>query len=114
MPELYQSLLCRLREKIKNKNIWVSIDETCDSQNRNIANFVVGVLDSDNVSQPFLLNLADLDQVNHSTIAAYFNNSLTLLYPEGIFSFRSPFLVIFIISIPFFFLLKEYPITTFY
>lgn len=62
----------------------MALDETTDTENRNVANFVFGILGNESEKdKSYLLMLEVLERVNHSTVAAFFNNALTILYPEG-------------------------------
>lgn len=61
--------------------IWVSIDETTYVDGRFIANIIIGKL-NDSKSQPFLLNCEQLDKCNHQTVARFFNNSMSILWPD--------------------------------
>lgn len=73
-----------MRQAVAGKYIWVSVDETVDSQNRNIANCVFGIhCDGEEQIQTYLLNIAVVDKCNSSTMAAFFTDSLMLLYPGG-------------------------------
>lgn len=84
VPGLYDTMMEKLQQKAKNKKIWVSMDETTDTSKRSIANFVFGILDDENERQKsYLVNLAVLEGCNASAIAAFFTDSLHLLYPNG-------------------------------
>lgn len=87
VPMLYTECIENLREKAKDKYIWVSIDETTDVDQRMVSNFIFGILDSDENSTEhgkcYLLNMAVVEAANASTMAAFFNNSLLLLWPNG-------------------------------
>jgi hypothetical protein len=48
-------MLNAIREKISNKIIWVSIDETTDIDGRFIANVIVGTLEEHRSGEIFLL-----------------------------------------------------------
>lgn len=67
-----------------NKLIWVALDETTDVESRSVTNFVFGILgDESEKDKSYLLTVDELDKVNHATVAAFFNDALTILYPEG-------------------------------
>ena len=71
---------CRKRGPVK---IWASIDETTDVEQRYVACFVFGIIGvPEERAKIYLLNVASLDKVNHSTIAAFFTDSLRLLWPD--------------------------------
>ena len=87
VPILYKECIENLREKSKDKYIWVSIDETTDVDQRMVCNFIFGILDGDEKSSErgkcYLLNMEVVETANASTMAAFFNNSLLLLWPDG-------------------------------
>lgn len=65
------------------KKIWVSIDETTDAEGRFIASVIIGTLLPDRTGEICLLNLEHLQKTNHSTVCSVFENSLYLLWPDG-------------------------------
>lgn len=84
LPQIYGDLIDELRKVAKNNYIWVSVDETIDCEMRSIVNFVFGVLSGTENKTAYLLNVESIEKCNHSTIAKFFNDCLTLLYPNGI------------------------------
>lgn len=85
VSRLYTETLMKLREKAKKQYIWVSLDETTDVDSRYVANFIFGILGvEEECGKSYLLTMKVLTETNHSTIAAFFNDSLNLLWPEGI------------------------------
>lgn len=85
MPAIYEDALNVLREKAAGKKLWVSLDETIDADQRNIFNFAFGIMGEEGEDKKcYLLNVAEFPSCNASTTAAFFNDSLSLLYPEGI------------------------------
>lgn len=86
VTNIYDDCLQKLRLKAADSYIWVTLDETTDSENRYVANFVFGIMgdtDDSERGQSYLLNLAVLEQVNGSTVSAFFIDSLSLLWPDG-------------------------------
>lgn len=82
---LYDDLILKLQAKAKNKKIWVSLDETTDTEKRSIANFVFGILDDEKErNNCYLVNIAELQNCDATAIATFFTDSLHLLYPNGI------------------------------
>lgn len=91
LPPLYGKLIEELRSKACGKRIWVTLDETTDVQQRSVANFVFGILDDENErGKSYLLNVKELEKVNGTTVAAFFNDSLLLLWPTGKFAKQLP------------------------
>lgn len=81
VKNLYVNCIQNIRKCVQNKYLWISIDETTDVAGRNVANVVIGVLDTDEdlAKQKFLLNTAVLEKTNHSTIARLFDDSIKRL-----------------------------------
>lgn len=88
VPNLYDDTMKMLREKARGKHIWVSIDESTDVEQRYVVNFIFGILDGDENSPErgkcYLLDMAVVENVNASTMAAFFNDCLLLLWPNGV------------------------------
>lgn len=89
VPVLYNETIENLRQKAENKHIWVSIDETTDAEQRMVANFVFGLMEGvEDESSPehgkcYLLNMVEVDAANANNMAAFFNDSLALLWPQS-------------------------------
>lgn len=84
LKDIYMETLVKIRDDIKNGPIWVSIDETTDVEGRYIANIIIGRLCQDSPAPQFLLNCEYLDKCNYDTIARFFNDSMSLLWPTGV------------------------------
>lgn len=80
----YQETIEKIRDKVVGKKIWVSIDETTDVEGRYIASVILGTLLTDRPGEIFLFNVEQLEKANHSTICTLFEDSLCLLWPDGI------------------------------
>ncbi|KAL4096615.1 hypothetical protein QTP88_021534 [Uroleucon formosanum] len=80
---IYEETLTSIRQNIQDGPIWVSIDESTDADGRYVGNVIVGKLSSEPCNS-FLLNCVQLDKCNHKTIAKLFNDSMNLLWPEGV------------------------------
>jgi hypothetical protein len=64
--------------------MWISIEETTDVGSRYVANVVTGTHFADSPRDIYLLDSEVLDRVNHTTIAAIFENSMKLLWEGGV------------------------------
>jgi hypothetical protein len=64
-----------IRYKAHGK-IFVSIDETWDTEARYLANVIIGTLEIDGLGEVFLLTSEVLESVNHSTICKLFDRSI--------------------------------------
>jgi len=74
----------QIRQYVGNNKIWVSIDEITDIDGRYVGNVIIGTLEVNKLGKTFLLNSEILEKTNHSTIVQLFENSMLLLWPEGI------------------------------
>lgn len=88
VPCLYEKVLKDLKEKAKSEYIWISVDETTDSEQRLVINFIFGVLtcdpnDPNERANSYLFNAATVEAANATTVAAFVNDSLSLLWPNG-------------------------------
>lgn len=88
---IYEERIEYFRSKAENKKIWVSLDETQDTEQRYVPNFIFGLMESDDVERGkcYLLNVATLEATNSSTISAFFLDSLTILWPKGEQEYKS-------------------------
>ena len=66
--QCYKNTIIKIRDYVRNKNVWVSIDETIDVEERYVANAIIGILDVNNPRKIFLLNSEVLEKANHFTI----------------------------------------------
>lgn len=84
LTDCYEETLMHIRNEVFGNKIWVSIDETTDSEGRYVANVIIGILEKDRFGKIFLLNSEELEKVNFSTISKLFDKSMFLLWPKGI------------------------------
>lgn len=82
--DCYNQTMDKIRVTVLDKKIWVSIDETTDSNGRYVANVIIGTLEIDCPGEIMLLTSEVLEKVNHSTIAKLFDRSMALLWPNGV------------------------------
>lgn len=82
--DIYEETMKNIREKIKGNKIWVSIDETTDSEGRYVANVIIGTLNTDAPGKTYLLTTEVLEKANYSTIVKLFDHSMFVLWPNGI------------------------------
>uniref|UniRef100_A0A915CMA9 BACK domain-containing protein n=1 Tax=Ditylenchus dipsaci TaxID=166011 RepID=A0A915CMA9_9BILA len=83
MKELYQIVRNRIKASIGTSYIWASVDATTDMMGRYVANLIVGKLDSQGASPPYLVSVKMLEQTNHSTISRFVNDGLKDLLADG-------------------------------
>lgn len=90
LPTLYGEAIEKMKLKAKNNFVWVSLDETTDSEQRYIANFVFGDLGvADERDKSYLFAIKVLNVTNNSTIATFFDESLKDLGKSSYFKFWS-------------------------
>jgi hypothetical protein len=82
--DIYVEIMNKIRSNIIGHKIWVSVDETTDVQGRYIANVIIGTLEVNKPGQVYLLNSEMLEKTNYSTITKVFDQSMFLLWPDGI------------------------------
>lgn len=79
VPTIFEDLLVEIREHVKNKFLWISIDETVDSSKRCVVNVVIGVMEEG--GKRFLIKTEMYTTVDHKVIARLFSDSLDYLGP---------------------------------
>lgn len=79
----YEEVLSSIRSEVGDSSIWISVDETTDANGRYIANMVIGKLESEKPTRPFLIASKPLEKTNGDTVAYFVNTSLKILYPSG-------------------------------
>jgi hypothetical protein len=80
----YEETLNKIRAEIQEGPIWVTIDETTDVEGRHIGNVVIGLMDKDKPTKPYLLTCEVIPKCNYQTIGKLFNDAMQLLWPEKI------------------------------
>ena len=74
VPILYDECIEKMKKIAAGKYLWVSIDETTDSEQRCIANFVFGVLGEPD--RCYLFASQPLDVTNSNTIGSFFDATI--------------------------------------
>lgn len=77
LPLIYEKCLEKMKGIAAEQYIWISVDESTDSEQRFVANFVFGVLGVESErGRSYLFSSIVLDAVNHSTVATFVDESL--------------------------------------
>lgn len=84
LKKVYDAVVDEIRKAVGEHPIWITVDETTDVTGRHIANVVVGVLNADQPTTPFLLSSEVIEKVDSSTVAQVFTVALGVLWPNGI------------------------------
>ncbi|XP_025416349.1 uncharacterized protein LOC112687696 isoform X3 [Sipha flava] len=79
----YHNTLKKIKNKIGENNIRISVDETINIKGRYGANLLVGILKSNTPTRPFLLTCKVLEKTYHSTVVRFINDELKILWPLG-------------------------------
>ncbi|KAI4484108.1 hypothetical protein M0804_007564 [Polistes exclamans] len=83
LQNIYLSCIRNIRKDIDEYNIWISINETTDSDGRFIINLVVGKMCEKEASEPHLLACKKLEKTNYVTIAKFVDSSIRMLWSNG-------------------------------
>lgn len=85
VQQIYNASAKKLQTKVADEKIWVSLDETTDVEQRSVASLVCRIMDDEQErTKCYLGNMTELEKVNHSTIAAFFNYSLNMMWSRQI------------------------------
>lgn len=77
LPKVYEEYVEKMKRIAAGKYLWVSIDETTDSEQRYVVNFVFGILGvEEERSQCYLFSSKVLEKVNNVTIANFFDETV--------------------------------------
>ena len=68
LSQCYNNILEMIKNKVHGKKIFVSIDETCDTEARYVANVIIGTLEIDETGEVYLFASEVLESVNHSSL----------------------------------------------
>lgn len=79
----YEEVFSKIRDGVGEHKIWVCIDETTDSERRNVVNIIVGILQPESPGNLYLLHTDYLDKVNSSTITQLFDKAMHILLPTN-------------------------------
>lgn len=81
----YDAALTNIRDELKNKSLWFSVDETTDVKGRYVANLIVGALNENGQGKGHLISVKVLEKTNNLTIARFVNESFSSFYlPEAV------------------------------
>lgn len=85
VADKYKETIDILRKKFDGKKLWVSIDYKSVCDRRYVAYLVFGTWRKERTKY-YLGNTVQLESVNYSTIAAFLNDSLGVLWPKQVLS----------------------------
>lgn len=84
VSKVHEETIVKIRNEIGDNPIYISIDETIDSEKRCVFNAIVSPLIENHPSAPLLLNVEFSDTSNAEKVVQFFNRSLAILWPGGI------------------------------
>lgn len=87
IPILYSERLSQIQKLFANAKVWVGMDELTDTTGRAIGAVLAGRLSPDGFEAPYLIHCAEMEKVNHHTMAALFNDSLRVLIHYFLFKY---------------------------
>lgn len=78
--KIYEECVEKMKRIAAGKYIWVSLDETTDSEQRYVVNLVFGILDvEEERGRCYLFSSNVLEKVNNGTIAKFFDETVSEL-----------------------------------
>ena len=74
LKQCYEIVMNKMKERLIERILWISIDETVDSCGRAVGNCVIRILSSDKEQyKSYLINMGVLASTNLNTIAQFFD-----------------------------------------
>jgi len=71
-----------MKNEIRYKKVWLSIDETTDAYGRSAAHFIIGIVSKHkDECKSFLINTEHLQVTNSTTIARFFEDTVNMITP---------------------------------
>lgn len=83
LPTLQTKYQQEMIHYLKDKKIWLSIDETTDKAKRQVAAVIIGTLEEGQPGKVFLFDLVELEAANWKTISDLFIKSVDRIWPQG-------------------------------
>ena len=84
MQRVYDDKMKKLRKKAKGQKIWVSLDKSTCIERRHGVCFVFGAMGVKERCKSYLVDVQTLDRANHSTISAFFRDSVRCIWPQEV------------------------------
>jgi len=84
IDDIFLEIIENIKKCINKNKIWISINETTDAEGHFIANVIIGNHIIDEPGSVFLLNSEELIKANHFIIFKLFDQSINLLWPQGV------------------------------
>lgn len=75
VPACYDETMDKIRQELSTGYLWVSSDCSRDSQGREVAHVLMGKLDSDQYTKPFLVHVEFLEKADGDAMARLINTA---------------------------------------
>ncbi|KAF2887768.1 hypothetical protein ILUMI_18405, partial [Ignelater luminosus] len=82
LPDAFNDIMKRIALELRGKYFYIVVDETTDSRGCYIANLLIGRLNLNSSTKPFLVASQELEKTNHTTVARFINDNLKRLFGE--------------------------------
>ncbi|KAF2894828.1 hypothetical protein ILUMI_11351 [Ignelater luminosus] len=82
LPDAFNDIMKCIALELKGKYFNIVVDETTDSGGCYIANLLIGELNPNSTTKPFLVASQELEKTNHTTVARFINDNLKRLFGE--------------------------------
>jgi hypothetical protein len=69
VPSIYNSIMEQIKEDLKEGPLWISTDCSRDAMGREVANVIVGTLNSEEYKKPHLVNVTFLEKADSGSMA---------------------------------------------
>lgn len=77
---VYETVLEEIRASLGDKNFYIVVDESTDACGRYIAHLMIGALQEDKATNPYLIASKQLDKTNNMTITRFIQQSLSSFF----------------------------------
>jgi predicted glycosyltransferase involved in capsule biosynthesis len=81
LDDCYNEIMKKIRQRVFDRKIWVSLVVTTDAEDRYKASLIIGTLEEH--AAIFLLNTKTLGKTNHSPLSTFFDKFLRTSWPMG-------------------------------
>uniref|UniRef100_A0A0K2TX91 Uncharacterized protein n=1 Tax=Lepeophtheirus salmonis TaxID=72036 RepID=A0A0K2TX91_LEPSM len=74
--EVSKDVICKVKEEVEGKDIFIAVDETKDNRDRPMTSILIGPLDGYFLYRPYLINLTDISTENPNNIVDFVVQSI--------------------------------------
>lgn len=80
LPKIYNEVMDKIKNEIKDHYFWISADETTDLLGRGIINIIIGVLHPDIPTEPYLIATKVIEHVNANKVVEIIVNAVDNIF----------------------------------